>query len=675
MILRQLEIQGFKSFPDKVRITFDKGVTGVVGPNGSGKSNLSDAIRWVLGETSSRQLRGAGKMEDVIFGGTRRRGAMGYTTVRLTLDNADHALDLEAEEVVIGRRYDRSGDSEYTINGQVCRLKDVYELLLDTGIGRDGYSIIGQGQIAEIVAAKGSERREIFEDACGIAKYRYRRTEAEHRLTAAEANLERLRDILAELESRVGPLAQEAEKAKTYLALADRRKSLEVTLWVENIRSARSALQQLQRDYETAQAAWERHDKQDKTLQQEAEEIRMQAQRLTVEIERLNGDIRSITEQISGSDSRIAVLENDRAHASQSAEGLRQELAQGQTDQEAAAAELERQKDTAARLDQEAAALSREIETLGGQLSALQSRTDAASARQEELRGRLADVTARETSARVEEAAARAAAESARSRLPEAQAAAKAETDRLAELQENLTDTGKYLDLLTASEKQMANVRAGLTLKLNSRRKALTAAEEAERELSRSREAAAQRLSVLQELEKNMEGYQHSVRSVMQAAAGGRLQGVIGPVSSILTVEAGCELAVETALGAAMLSINAVKGFEYGEGFAGAAACGSQQNDRFVPAPGGGVTTLTNHSGGIQGGISNGQDIYFRVAFKPVATLLTEQQTVGTDGQPAVVRARGRHDPCVLPRAVPVVEAMAAMVVLDFVLLNRSARW
>ena len=266
MILKQLEIQGFKSFPDKVRITFDKGVTGVVGPNGSGKSNLSDAIRWVLGETSSRQLRGAGKMEDVIFGGTRRRGAMGYTTVRLTLDNADHALDLEAEEVVIGRRYDRSGDSEYTINGQVCRLKDVYELLLDTGIGRDGYSIIGQGQIAEIVAAKGSERREIFEDACGIAKYRYRRTEAEHRLTAAEANLERLRDILAELESRVGPLAQEAEKAKTYLALADRRKSLEVTLWVENIRSARSALQQLQRDYETAQAAWERHDKQDKTL-------------------------------------------------------------------------------------------------------------------------------------------------------------------------------------------------------------------------------------------------------------------------------------------------------------------------------------------------------------------------------------------------------------------------
>ena len=555
MVLKELEIQGFKSFPDKVRITFGRGVTGVVGPNGSGKSNLSDAIRWVLGETSSRQLRSAGKMEDVIFGGTRRRGAMGYASVRLTLDNTDHTLDLDAPEVTIGRRYYRSGDSEYTINGQACRLKDVYELLLDTGIGRDGYSIIGQGRIAEIVAAKGSERREIFEEACGIAKYRYRRTEAEHSLAAAQANLERLRDILGELESRVGPLAREAEKAKAYLELAGRRKGLEVTLWVESIRAARAAMQQLQRDYETAQAAFERWDSQDKASQQEAEEIRMQAQRLTVEIERLNGDIRSITEQISGSDSRIAVLENDRVHARQSAESLRAELAAGQTGREAAAAGLERQKDEARELDRRAEALAAEAGELEQQLAGLQSRTDAASARQAALRARLADVTGRETAARVEEAAARAAAESARGRLPEAQAAARAEQDRLAGLQENLADTGKYLDMLAGSEKQLANVRAGLALKLNSRKKALAAASEAEQELARARDAAAQRLNVLQELEKNMEGYQHSVRAVMQAAAGGRLQGVVGPVSSILTVEAGCELAVETALGAALQNI------------------------------------------------------------------------------------------------------------------------
>lgn len=156
MVFKELEIQGFKSFPDKVRIRFDEGVTGVVGPNGSGKSNLSDAVRWVLGETSSRQLRAAGKMEDVIFGGTRRRGAMGFAMVRLTLDNSAHTLDIDADEAVIGRKYYRSGESEYTINGQLCRLKDIYELLLDTGIGRDGYSVIGQGRIAEIVAAKAA---------------------------------------------------------------------------------------------------------------------------------------------------------------------------------------------------------------------------------------------------------------------------------------------------------------------------------------------------------------------------------------------------------------------------------------------------------------------------------------------------------------------------------------
>ena len=196
MVFKELEIQGFKSFPDKVKIRFDEGVTGVVGPNGSGKSNLSDAVRWVLGETSSRQLRAAGKMEDVIFGGTRRRGAMGFAMVRLTLDNSAHTLDIDADEAVIGRKYYRSGESEYTINGQLCRLKDIYELLLDTGIGRDGYSVIGQGRIAEIVAAKSSERREIFEEACGIAKYRYRKNEAERRLAAAAENLERLRDIL-----------------------------------------------------------------------------------------------------------------------------------------------------------------------------------------------------------------------------------------------------------------------------------------------------------------------------------------------------------------------------------------------------------------------------------------------------------------------------------------------
>ena len=269
MRLKELEIQGFKSFPDKTKIEIGEGITGVVGPNGSGKSNISDSIRWVLGETSSKQLRGSGKMEDVIFGGTQSRGAMGYASVALTIDNSDHGLDMDADEVTIGRRYYRSGESEYSINGQNVRLKDVYELLLDTGIGRDGYSVIGQGRIAEIVAAKSSERREIFEEACGIAKYRYRKTEAERRLAAAGENLERLRDILGELESRVGPLEKESAKAEKFLELAAQRKTLEVTLWTDGVHRAREAVRQQVRDYETAQADYERFDRETKAAEQE----------------------------------------------------------------------------------------------------------------------------------------------------------------------------------------------------------------------------------------------------------------------------------------------------------------------------------------------------------------------------------------------------------------------
>ena len=330
--LKQLRISGFKSFADTTVIEFPGSVMGIVGPNGCGKSNVADSIRWVLGETSSKQLRGTGKMEDVIFGGTRRRGAMGFAQVRLTLDNSSHALDVEADEVTIGRKYYRSGDSEYTINGQVCRLRDVYELLLDTGIGRDGYSVIGQGRIAEIVAAKSSERREIFEEACGIAKYRYRKTEAERRLAAAGENLERLRDILGELESRVGPLEKESAKAQKFLELSAQRKTLEVTLWTDGVHRAREAVRQQVRDYETAQTDYERFDRETKAAEQEAEEIRMQAQQLTVAVERLNGDIRSITQQISGSESRIAVLENDILRNDESAASLQQEIAAGQQD-------------------------------------------------------------------------------------------------------------------------------------------------------------------------------------------------------------------------------------------------------------------------------------------------------------------------------------------------------
>ena len=555
MVFKELEIQGFKSFPDKVKITFDAGVTGVVGPNGSGKSNLSDAVRWVLGETSSRQLRAAGKMEDVIFGGTRRRGAMGFASVRLTLDNASHTFDVDADEVTIGRKYYRSGDSEYTINGQVCRLKDVYELLLDTGIGRDGYSVIGQGRIAEIVAAKSSERREIFEEACGIAKYRYRKTEAERRLAAAGENLERLRDILGELESRVGPLKKESAKAEKFLELAAQRKTLEVTLWTDGVHRAREAVRQQVRDYETAQADYERFDRETKAAEQEAEEIRMQAQQLTIAVERLNGDIRSITEQISGSESRIAVLENDILRNEESAASLRQEIAAGEQDSTEAAAALQRHRAVAKTMEAEGEKLAAEIEALNAEIAQLTDASTASGARKDSLRAELTGLTAQRTEAQVAQAAAEAAEETARQRLPALEQSLQDATAQWDEAKQDLEDTVKYRRMLEENEKQLANVRSGLELKLKGRKAALNEADNAEQRLGRELDAARQRLSVLRELEKNMDGYQNSVKAVMRAAGARRLRGVIGPVSAILKVEPGCEVAVETALGGALQNI------------------------------------------------------------------------------------------------------------------------
>ena len=555
MVFKELEIQGFKSFPDKVKITFDAGVTGVVGPNGSGKSNLSDAVRWVLGETSSRQLRAAGKMEDVIFGGTRRRSAMGFASVRLTLDNTGHTLDVDADEVTIGRKYYRSGDSEYTINGQVCRLRDVYELLLDTGIGRDGYSVIGQGRIAEIVAAKSSERREIFEEACGIAKYRYRKTEAERRLAAAGENLERLRDILGELESRVGPLERESAKAQKFLELSEQRKTLEVTLWTDSVHRARDTVRQQVRDYETAQADYERFDGEAKAAEQEAEEIRMQAQQLTVAVERLNGDIRSITEQISGSDSRIAVLENDILRNEESIASLRSEIEAGEQDGAEADAALQRHRAVAAKMEAEGEKLAAEIDALNAELEQLADASNASGARKDTLRAEITDLTAKRTEAQVAQAAAEAAEETARQRLPALEQAVQEGTDQWETARQDLTDTIRYREMLTENEKQLANVRSGLELKLKNRKAALDEADTAEQRLGRELDAARQRLSVLRELEKNMDGYQNSVKAVMRAAGARRLRGIIGPVSAILKVEPGCEVAVETALGAALQNI------------------------------------------------------------------------------------------------------------------------
>jgi len=253
MRIKSLELQGFKSFPDKTVVNFDTGVTIIVGPNGSGKSNISDAIRWVLGEISSKNIRGS-KMEDVIFGGTDTRRQMGFAEVSITIDNTDRSnrMNIDYDIVTVTRRYYRTGDSEYFINAKPVRLKDIAELFMNTGIGRTGYSVIGQGKISEIVSKKSEDRRNIFEEAAGISKYRYKKKEAERKLDETNDNLVRVSDILAELEIRVHPLEKEAAKARTYLDMYDEKKQADVSLWLYDIAAIRTEYETVDSSYTVA---------------------------------------------------------------------------------------------------------------------------------------------------------------------------------------------------------------------------------------------------------------------------------------------------------------------------------------------------------------------------------------------------------------------------------------
>lgn len=555
MFLKALEIQGFKSFPDRTRVTVGKGITAVVGPNGSGKSNISDAIRWVLGETSAKQLRGGGKMENVIFGGTQQRGAMGFASVSLVVDNTDRRIDVDNDEVTIGRKYYRSGDSEYSVNGQNVRLKDIYELFLDTGLGRDGYSVIGQGRIAEIVGAKSNERREIFEEASGIAKYRYRKNEAERRLASAEENLVRLRDILGELEERVGPLERESKKAKQYLELAERRKGLEVTLWVDTVQKARDTVREQQRKIEIAGADYARAGREIEAIDAETESTRAEIEHLITEADRCNAEIRAITEEIAGADSRIAVLENDIAHNDATIASLKEEIGQSGLGREAIAAEVRGHGEGIAACERQAAAYAARTGELEALLEELQNRSAASGERRGVVTGRLNAMAARITDLKVAAAGAASSVEAAKKRLAAAESEGAANAALTRDLEEQKAETDAFLQDAVERLTRLENIKGGLTLKVESRRGALAQADENEQKLLRAIEAARQRIAMLKDLERNMDGFQSSVKAVMKAAANRRLRGITGPVSTILSVKPGYEVAIETALGFALQNI------------------------------------------------------------------------------------------------------------------------
>ena len=403
MYLKSLELQGFKSFPDKTLIRFGDDITAIVGPNGSGKSNISDAILWVMGEQSSKTLRGA-KMEDVIFGGTQKRTAVGFAEATLTLDNSDRALAYDADEVMVTRRYYRSGDSEYYINKQSARLRDINEMFMDTGLGREGYSNIGQGRIDEILSLKSGDRREIFEEAAGISKYRHRKEETERKLAATEDNLLRIGDKVSELELQLEPLKQQSEKAKKYLELKDELKGVEVAVWLDTLDRLSAAAKKAEEDYASASFVLQQaHDDLD-ALYRQADQLGEALRTRDGELETVRLKVNMLSATHQQLDGQMAVLrgnvENNNANISRIEEELK-----GQEDRSGGIVSQIDQ--TKARIEEIEAALTgkrRELDELQHKLTAMTASAQGLTKQFLELRGKesslAADVAGRQADVR-----------------------------------------------------------------------------------------------------------------------------------------------------------------------------------------------------------------------------------------------------------------------------------
>ena len=363
LYLKALEIQGFKSFPDKTRLTFEKNITAIVGPNGSGKSNISDAILWVMGEQRSKALRGS-KMEDVIFGGTEKRGALGYAQVSLIIDNSGHIFDSDSSEIMLTRRYYRSGESEYSINREPCRLRDINELLMDTGLGRDGYSIIGQGRIAEIVSGKSNERREIFEEAAGISRYRYRKEESERKLARTEENLLRINDKVDELELQVEPLRKQAETAKKYLHLRDELKSAEVSVWMETLDRLHAQAETVNHDYQTAKENLAGAQRELEQLYAASENIAQKMREKDLESERTREQISEAESAAAECESAAAVVRTNLQNSADSIARLRVEVSEQADRASALQAQIDAQQQRLEQIEREKAQHAQQIDTV-----------------------------------------------------------------------------------------------------------------------------------------------------------------------------------------------------------------------------------------------------------------------------------------------------------------------
>lgn len=554
MILKALEMQGFKSFPDKTVLEFNKGITAVVGPNGSGKSNISDAVRWVLGEQSTKTLRGS-KMEDVIFSGTDVRKAKGFAEVTLRLDNTDCSLNKDSDEVSVTRRYYRSGDSEYLVNGESARLRDVNELFMDTGLGRDGYSIVGQGKIADMVSPKASERRDMLEEAAGISHFRYRRGDAIKRLAQAEENLVRLRDILSELESRVGPLKAQSEKAQKFIVLAGERKNLEIGIWLNTIDKTGEKMRDQEHKIEIAEAS---HKEAQDELSKIGEMIDKAAdgtRDINIKLEEIRNSASGFEEKLSDIDSQIKVAENSILHNNETIERInRDKAAENETEQNIDAA-VTAARECIQKAEEQIADATRQMDELSKQEETYRLSSSEFSDRAAALSGEISALSVRLADCRITAETANSSIEEIRSRISAIDESMGTRKDDYDALLKRKADAEASLKEIQDEIVSVKNAIDGYTLRFENRGKKADSVKLAIDEKQRELHKGQDRVRLLEDLEKNMEGYFGAVKAVMKESGRGALRGIYGPVSQLITVKDKYSAAIETALGAAVQNI------------------------------------------------------------------------------------------------------------------------
>lgn len=554
MYLKQLEMQGFKSFPDKIKLEFGNGITAVVGPNGSGKSNISDAVRWVLGEQSTKSLRGS-KMEDVIFSGTKDRRPQGFAEVTLTLDNSDSALNNPEKEVRVTRRYFRSGDSAYLINGSTVRLKDVHELFMDTGLGRDGYSMVGQGRIEEMVSAKSENRRDMLEEAAGISAFRYRRADALKRLEQSEENLVRLRDIVSELSSRIGPLEKQSIKAQQFLLYAAEKKELEIGLWVNILsRSAQDIKQQAHR-IEIARSQYDTAGEEIAALSQSIDEATLGTREINVKMEQMRNNRSHLEEQAAALDSQALVYENSIKHNSETVQRLTRELENGENEDVDILNEIANAQKAIEKINAKISEEKESVEELTEKLAGLKKSDETYSEEYNAVNKKLSEIMLELSQTDIMITASSSSCTEIGNRVNELEELKKSKLEKLQESEENEKALAEQIKAAAERLSELENVLAGYELRMAKAEEKAEKRKKENDELKLTLLSKESRLKFLEDTEKNMDGYQGSVKAVLKDFSRGLLTGIKGTVSNIIGVDEKYQTAIETALGNAVQDI------------------------------------------------------------------------------------------------------------------------